>query len=434
MSLVKPVLIFVIRMKKLLIITDHFAQNCHFRSTRIHGLVKNLPQFGWEPVVLTANAPTDLHYDLSIFEVPYEKNVTKFKRKFGLNQDVSAMEQLNNGSTFSKALSNFASDIWSELFNFPDGSKKWIGPAVKAGRKLISQFDFDAILSSFGPPSSHIVASKLKKNSGIPWVADFRDLWSQNHYSHISQLRQSRITQLEIKTLEDADAITAVSDPLRDRLRGMHGDVNVTTITNGFDIDTKSPPGITLDDKFTISYTGRIYEGGQDPTPFFDAIRCLIDTSQIKREDVLINIYGENSKWLNNKIFQSQVQEFVKQHGHIGRKESTEIQRKSQILLLLTWNNPQEQGLYSGKVFDYLAAQRPIIAIGPRQEVISDLLVETRAGHEASTRDEIQRIIKHSYEEFSANGFIKYHGEPGMIDSYSHKEMSRKFAAVLDYL
>ncbi len=119
-------------------------------------------------------------------------------------------------------------------------------------------------------------------------------------------------------------------------------------------------------------------------------------------------------------------------HGLIPREEALKKQREAQILLLLTWNDPTERGVYTGKVFEYLAARRPILSIGISGGVVEALLKETNAGVHTSSQEEIERALKKFHSEFKLKGRVGYGGINAKIERYSQREMARKFADVLD--
>lgn len=116
----------------------------------------------------------------------------------------------------------------------------------------------------------------------------------------------------------------------------------------------------------------------------------------------------------------------------VTRERAITEQRKAQILLLLTWNHPAEKGVYTGKLFDYLAARRPILSIGYTDGgVVKELLDKTQAGVHCSNETELREYLLKAYREYKELGAVQYHGIEAEIMKYSHREMARKFAKVL---
>lgn len=419
-------------MNRVLLISHHFAHNRFFRSTRIHGLLKYLADYGWTPYVLTADAPPEYADRSDVIEVPYDDAVRVWKRRIGAEIDIPLKDQHPSESTPKRTLIDFALAAWSEVFAYPDPSKNWIGPALEEGRERLCGGGFSAILSSSGPSTCHIVASKLKEEFGIPWIADFRDLWTQNHNYTGSPPKKLVERRLEMRTLSGADALTTVSEPLANKLRELHPDKVVSTITNGFDPTDRPSSNVLVDKEFTISYTGKLYEEGMDPSPFFAALRTLICSPDVDPNNIRVNFYGEKEQWLGRMINEYSVRGVVKEHGTISRQEAIDAQRRAQVLLVLAWKRAEEQGIYTGKIFDYLAAQRPILSIGSKKDVICGLLSDTGAGYCAEGYDEIYTTLRMLYEKYLENGSIDYNGRRDRIDRYSHKEMARRFSEVLD--
>ena len=131
----------------------------------------------------------------------------------------------------------------------------------------------------------------------------------------------------------------------------------------------------------------------------------MIDPATIE-----VHFFGNHEGWLINDVKKYNLEHIVQIHGHISREESIQKQRESQVLLLLTWNDPREKGVYTGKIFDYLAARRPILAIGLHGSVVTDLLLQTQAGVNVASDAEIKDQILQLYREYKENGFVNFSG------------------------
>jgi len=419
-------------MRKVLIISLYFSDLADIAAVRINGLVKFLPKYGWEPYIITANSSSanSSQSRKNVFEAPFESISKKWRRKFHLNQNLN--EQLGFRIQKNKR-SNLDSmiNIWGEIFAYPDGNYPWIKPAVLLGNQIIEREACDAVISSSPPPTCNIIAKNIKEIYDIPWIADFRDLWTQNHYYQYSKFRHFFERRLEIKTLAHADALTTVSEPLSTKLKELHPGKPIFSIPNGFDPGQKNP-GEPLEKKFTITYTGALYRGRRDPGLLFKALDNLISEGLLDPNDLSVVFYGSNEYWLKDDIKRYGLDEIVSINGHIPRDESIEKQRRSHILLLLTWDKQEEKGVYTGKIFDYLAASRPILSLGVVGGVVEDLLKNTRAGFHPSNLEDMEQILMNVYSEYKSTNTVTYHGLPSEIDKYSHIEMARKFSAVLD--
>ncbi len=419
-------------MKNVLIITYHFNKKETIGSIRMRGIAKYLPEYGWNPTILTPQLESEPECRYNIIETNYDDITTIWKKRLGFKtQDTVKMQLGKPTYKNKKSFIDYVLKIWDEIFAYPDINIGWCKHAVKSGEKLLKEGKYNAILSSSNPATCHLVANKLKTLFGIPWVADFRDLWSQNHYSEHFTLRKILEKRLETTTISAADILTTVSQPLAIKLRENHRKKQVNTIMNGFDPEFKNP-GTKTTEKFTIVYTGALYQGKRDPEPLFQATSELINSGKISSSDIEILFFGTDDDWLFNDIRKYNLEKVIKVCGPILREESILQQRKAQVLLLLTWNHPAEKGVYTGKLFDYLAARRPILALGIPGSVIEELLKNTKAGTYVSCVEELKIAILSYYQEYKLTGKVAYKGNLTEIDKYSHREMARKFAGVLD--
>lgn len=351
------------------------------------------------------------------------------EKKIGLNPERELEQQFESPAYKKrKTLYDICLQIADNIFVYPEHIG-WYKPAIDAGTSLLEKESFDIILSSSGPVTSHLIASYLSGRYNLPWIADFRDLWTLNHNYPYSKLRKIREQELEIRTICSAKALTTVSSPLADKLSGFHKEKKIYVIPNGFDPDTVNT-GSQVSEKFAICYTGYIYKDHQDPKMLFEAIKQLLEESKIDREDIRIDFYGRDEGWLKDDTGKYGLNDIVNIHGIISRATSLQKQKQSQILLLLTWNDPRQRGIYSGKIFEYLAAKRPILALGLNESVASDLIKETNVGFFASNVRDVKDILLGWYLEYKSSGIVNYCGVQSEINKYSHQEMTNKFVEV----
>lgn len=274
---------------------------------------------------------------------------------------------------------------------------------------------------------------ELKTKHNIPWVADLRDLWSQNHNYHYGRIRKFFDKRLELETLSNADALVTVSPLWAEKLRTLHRGKATYAITNGFDPDEMSNGQTNPTSKFTITYTGQIYTGKQDPLKVFAALRDLISDGTINPEDIDVRFYGREDEFIAKGIEEYELWDVAKQYEPVPREISFEKQRESQLLLLLNWEDQREKGVYPLKIFEYLAAQRPILATGGYgEDAVEGLLADTKAGIYCRTVEDIKRIVSELYSEYRSKGEVSYSGNMEEINRYSHREMARKFSEILD--
>lgn len=417
-------------------ITFYFPPRPSVASLRTRGLAKYLPEYGWEPVILTAELPGKVESRYRVVQTYYPGDAgTRWKARLGLKADKALQEQIGIPKSITERKSSPimpAINMVKSFMFFPDEQKGWLSYAVDEGARLFREESFDAIISSSGPATCHLIANMLKSRFDIPWIADFRDLWTQSHYYPYLRIRRIIERRLEIRTLRKADALVTVSGPLAEQLKSLHQKDAVFVITNGYDPDEVKPAPLTED--FTITYTGLTYQGKRDPSALFRAVSELIDEGKIERQHVRIRFFGTNEYWLEKEVKRYNLQGAVDLVPWVSRDVALERQRESQILLLLNWDHPHEIGVYTGKIFEYLAARRPILAIGNTGGVVGELLKETCAGVNPSGYEQLKNTLEGFYYQYRDSGCVSYEGREEKIAMYSHREMAQRFAEIIDAL
>lgn len=422
-------------MKKVLIISYFFPPSTAVGGLRIQGLAKYLSEFDWEPIILTTTLPGNPDAQFRVIQTPYYDVIGSWKKRFGLEPEKGIKKQFGiPAHKNKKSLIDCILQPLSEVIAYPDANKGWYNYAVETGSEILKNETIDAIISSSSPPTCHLIAKELKLIFKIPWVADFRDLWTQNHYYQYSSIRRFIERRLEIKTLSEADALVTVSKNLAETLGTLHKGKQIYTILNGFDLQEINTSHIDLTTKFTIAYTGSLYQGKRDPSKLFKALQDLISEGKVDPNDIEVRFYGPKEDWIWKEIEGCRLQSIVNEYGVAPRGIALEKQKESQVLLLLLWDHPEEIGVYTGKIFEYLAAQRPILAMGGPEGVVKELLDDTNAGVYATSIDDVKEALDGFYSEYKLKGNVEYKGERVKIDKYSQKEMARKFAEVLDTL
>jgi hypothetical protein len=420
-------------MKKVLLISFYFPPLQNIGARRPFGLAKYLPRFGWEPIVLTIKLPGKPPEGMNIITTDYKDVVNNFKSMLGFNPQKSLHEQL--GITISKnynfpTLKSKIIKFAKEIITFPDDKKGWYDYAIRTATNFLSKEKVDAIISTSPPVISHLIARKIKQKYNIPWIADFRDLWTQNHYYNKFGIIKFFEKRLEVNTLSDADFIVT-AHPLENLLGILHKDKKILCITNGYDSDDYDDISGKLSDKFTITYTGILYNGKRDPSMLFRVIKNMIDQKKIDRRLVEISFFGPKENWLLEEVEKYNLNGIVKVNGIISREETLKLQRESQILLILLWDNKDEKNIYPGKIFEYLGARRPIIAIGGNGGVVKDLLEETNAGKFAENINILKDAILKYYQEYIQFKEVKYNGNSKIV-KYTYDSLAKKYSEILN--
>lgn len=429
--------------RKVLVVAFEFPPTGGIGAVRIGKFAKYLPEFGWEPMVLTADRPEAAPQTL-----PVETDGANVFRaeSFILSSVVydglGGEEHLSPYSTPKGArwrrLAHRALKLLKPIYTLPVLERLvadpigWYYYGTKLGQQILRSSHVDVIFSSSNPPTAHFIAAHLHRKTGIPWVAEFRDLWV-DPYNARSRAYEFVERQLEKTVLRGAALLVAASEPHARLLEAFHHK-QTAVIHNGFD-DEDYRERVPLLPKFTVTYTGNIYPGKRDPSVLFQAISAMKREGQVSPDDFEVRLLGgktlENLRATANRL---DLGDMVKICGRVPFRESIRHQQESTALLLLEWDDPRAAGVYSGKVFEYLGAGRPIIAIGYRHSVIGRLLRETGTGVLVDDVETAKQVLSQWLVEWRERGRIVSGWQPkdNAIRAYTRREQTERLARVLD--
>lgn len=423
-------------MKKVLIIGNFWPYT--EGSKRIISLAKFLPKFGWEPIILTPPLDKTPDQNFRFIKTDYLGILSYWTKLFGLKKNVDLSNQLQkkvkNVNPKIKKILRYAYIKLHEIIAYPDESKNWKNFALKEAEKLIKKEKIDAIISNISPITSHIIACKLKKKYQIPWIADLTDLWSENAAYPYGLIRKWFDKKLEIKTLKFSDCITTASPPYVEKIKKLHKNKLVYSIYLGFDLDILNSPAPPLTKNFTITYTGIFYPNKRDPLKFIVALSELISEHKIDTKNIEVRFYSPENEKIKQDIKKYNLHKIIKLKDLVPFSECLKRQRESQILLQLNWEDKNDKGVFSGKLFDYLAATRPIIAAGGHgsDEVVKNILQKTKAGTYCPTIKDIKNFLLENYLEYKNNKKIVYKGNLTEVKKYSNQKLIKNFVNILN--
>ncbi|MDD7913257.1 glycosyltransferase family 4 protein [Polaribacter ponticola] len=318
-------------------------------------------------------------------------------------------------------------------FFIPDPKVFWVKPSVKFLHKFLETNKFDAIISTGPPHSMHLIAQKLKEKNNIKWLADFRDPWTDLYYNkEFKQLSfaKKKNLKMEASVFKNADCILTVSNSLKNDFAKKA--IRVEVITNGFDDEVLTKNLIRLDKKFTISYIGLLPKQS-NPKLLFKVLNRLSIGDENFKNDLLLNFIGDISNEVKLEIEANGLLDNSVFLGYVSHKEAIEYQKKSQVLLLLIPNVIKSEGILTGKLFEYLTAKRPILAIGPKKGDLSEILKNTNAGVVVSFNDEekLTSEIKKLYQQYKTRN-LKVDSKN--IEQYHRKELTKSLSEIIKSL
>ncbi len=293
----------------------------------------------------------------------------------------------------------------------------WYWWALKAANAYIKSPHFapDVVFSSALPFAAHITGRMLSQYFSALWIADYRDLWLGQPYMQVGPVERNRRLRLQKKLLARAHLITCVSDTMKTVLRDqINMDVPIRTWMNAFDDDDccLARGGSISARQLIFLYTGRLYEGYRDFQSFFGALAALRENKH-SLPSFSVNYAGPDGRIFCKQAEAYRMEEHVRDLGMLPRQKALELQAQADLLLLSIGTGRDDEAMVlTGKVFEYLAARRPIFAIGNTEGDLGKLLTQTRAGC-IYRPDDIKGItsrLEEWFSTFTGTGRVPYEG------------------------
>ncbi len=385
----------IIIMKRVLVISYYWPPTGGSGVQRWVKFAKYLPQEGWQPVIYTPENPEQLAVDETLAsEVPAEAEIIKthifepysFYKKLlrGSGHSKEAVE-INPVNAQDKSFVQKAAMWIRGNFFRPDPRCLWIRPSVRFLKKYLAEHPVDLIVSTGPPQSMHIIGMKLARETGLPWIADFRDPWTRIFYfKHLSMTSGTEKWHLKMerKVLDSATRVIAVSPLVQQEFQAMT-QTPVELITNGFDeCDYAAPEKQAAggpDKDFVIAHTG-LFAADGDPTVLWDVLaeKCLRD--ETFRKLLKIKLVGKTDARILESILSCGLEPHLVDMGYQPHNKAVEEQRKASLLILPLRKEPEYKAVLPGKLFEYLASWRPVLGIGQPDGAMSMILNQTKTG------------------------------------------------------
>ena len=305
-------------------------------------------------------------------------------------------------SSKRRSITQSLNNAYMNVMQVPDRQVGWLPFLLRAGRSVLGQQRADFIYASGPPFSAFLAARSLSRQFSIPWIAEYRDGWSRYVYNPKPRWRQAVDERIENYVSPTASGIVTVSEPWADYYRARFR-LPTAAIYNGFDPENLLPPSPRVQspsDPIVISYMGALYQGLRDPSVLYDALK----RSALTPKDVRIFYYGPRPADVYPLAAKFGVSEFVVLHQPVPYQKSLEIQRESDVLLLL--QSPADPRNVPAKVFEYLASCRPILGLGLDDGTPAKLIRERNAGFYVSEADAVAAQLKRWVAEKRKTGVL----------------------------
>ena len=432
-------------MKRVLIITYYWPPSGGSGVQRWLKMSKYLPEYGWQPVIYTTenaeypiidhSLEKDVAPNIEVIRRPITEPYSAYKKFLGINKDETVkmgfIQEKEKNKSWKSDLS-----LWVRgNFFIPDARCGWVKPSVHFLKEYLNEHPVDAIISTGPPHSMHLIALKLKEALGLPWIADFRDPWTEIDYYnnlHLTAWADRKHHRLEQEVLTKADKVVTVAPDGARRL-GRLGNRNVRTIYNGFDRDDDAQTPVNLSEQFTITYLG-VLSKIQNPSNLWQALAELIKEDSGFDKNLKINMIGQIDSAVVSSINENGLTQHVAYSPYMPHDQVSAVHRSSTLLLLLLMpdSEPRAKGLLTGKLFEYMASGRPILCIGPEDGDAARILRETGAGQTISFEDKekMKEALKNLYQRYLENT-LEGNTNP-KVENYSRQVMTQQYAALLN--
>ena len=466
-------------MNRVLIITYYWPPSGGSGVQRWLKFAKYLPQFGWEPVIYTPQNPQANAIDEALskdISPSLEVLKTKIREPYGFYSILSGNKSGKQPIRANLISDNRKSSFFQKFslyvrgnFFIPDPRRWWVGPSVKYLKNYLREHPVDAIVSTGPPHSMHLIARTLHRETGIRWIADFRDPWTGIFYFKylpLSRYALRKHRRLEQSVLEEADRIVTVSAQMKEDFSGRTS-VPIEIITNGFDPadfaipeteqnsgnaggshtplrdnDSENDGTTVKKPKFRVVHTGLFTENG-NPDCLWEVLgeKAAADTEF--RHTLEITVMGQTDPLITEQIRQAGLEENLTDLGYVSHDCAVKWQRSASLLLLPQRKEPEAAGILTGKFFEYLASGVPILAFGPAAGDLADALKETGSGsiYEFGDKTGIRGAVDRAYEEFKTNpdaaaksSSPKDSRSAERIRKYSRIHLTEKLSGILDEL
>lgn len=431
-------------MKKVLIILYYWPPSGGGGVQRWLKFCKYLPEYGWEPIVYCPEGASYPLTDPSLEkDIPEGLQVIKGKiwepyslfSKFSGNKKRAQQEGLFQKESKEKSFKEKLA-IWVRgNFFIPDARKFWIGPSTRRLKSWLKDNPVDMIISTGTPHSLHLIARKLKKATGIPWLADFRDPWTTIEFYRdlmLTKAADRKHHRLEKAVMTESDGVVTVSWSWEQDMQKL-GAKRTKVITNGWDEEDfrEEPPA--LSEHFVLSHVGT-FAADRDPLALWDALKELAAELPGFAENLRVELIGRTDPSIKRSLTERGLEANILDRGYVSHEEAIRCMQSAQaLLLLINQVSFNSQGRIAGKLFEYLASQRPVLCVGPEQGDSARIVRETGGGRIAGFEDKekLKTILKEWFALFK-KGELRV-GSDG-YQRYSRTELSRSLGAFLDEL
>ncbi len=424
-------------MQKVLIITYYWPPAGGPGVQRWLKFVKYLPEFGFEPWVYMPQNP---HYPIEdeslLKEVPNQVKILKrpirepyrwasvFSKKRTKTISSGIIQEEKRQSPLEKMLLFIRGNLY-----IPDARKNWVKPSVRYLSPILSKENITTVITSGPPHSLHLIGMGLKKqHPDLQWISDFRDPWTSIGYHEklrLTTFSRQRHKQLESDVLNTTDKIVVTSNTTKEEFEPLT-QKPIKVITNGYERDDFDGE---QDSKFTLSHIGSLLTD-RDPKTLWKALSTLVKEHVDFAQHLKIQLGGLISEQVLQSIRGYGLEGHVEVLGYVPHGQAQKLQRAAQVLLLLEIDSVETRGIIPGKLFEYLKAKRPILAIGPEQWEGGQIVEMTESGRYFTPNgaQSLKKVLLKWFRAYQEAGLTIH---PKGIEQYDRRVLTEQLAKVI---
>lgn len=432
-------------MKRVLFISYYFPPIGGIGTERPLAFARLLPEFGWEPVVVTPTEGTisvlsagkgmEIPEGLEVRRTANPDLVFKLKKLAGYDLSKNVEEELFGGMIRDiepRGLKMRLVKAFKNWSYFPDRMIDWYPFLVHEGLRQLRSRRFDAIYTISPPYTAALAGARLQRLTGVPWVCDMADLWTHSWNYMRTGLVVKADTWLEHRTMKQATRIIILAERAHEvfdsgRLRLSD---RVVLIPHGYDsgaFDTVEAP---TEETLTLVYTGQITYPFQDPRPLFRALAIMQDKEEDLSRFRFVYV-GQSHDLVRRLAAEEGIEHLVDINAQVPYEEAIARQKGAGALLYIQWEPGGEIGTYS-KLAQYIGARKPILALNPTTGAADDVIETTGAGRIARGAEDVAAILSDWLAEYSSTGRLTYQADEDTALSFTYSGRARALAHVLD--
>ncbi len=407
-------------MRKVLVVAWYFPPWGGAGVQRTVKHVKYLPQLGWQPVVLTGPVPRAGLSDPTLLD----------------DLDEAPLVQRTRALLLPAALPWRLRHALTRWLLVSDEQAGWYPFALRAASDLIARGGIDAVYTTSTPYTAHLAGLRLKQRFNLPWVADLRDPWADNAAIRPpTTWHRRRIRRWEQQVVNAASRVTVVSEPMAQDLRSAYPQVEpqrFLTLPNGYDPDdfAHTEPAGRQPGRMGIVYSGSFY-GQRSSQPFLAALRNVLQRGDLPRAAVHVRLVGNVGQATLDQVKALGLGDVVEATGYLAHRQSVAYVLGADVLLLMIAPGPGSAGVLTGKIFEYLAARRPILALTP-PSAAADLIRASRAGVVVDPDDgpAIERQLVEWHGQWQ-RGELSCASDAAVVERFDRRRLTQTLAEAL---